>query len=50
MSKDLSVQAVRFGQPASGLGEVTHMARVDQRYRDISRCKLSRHWKLQSPC
>ena len=26
------------------------MARVDHRYRDISRCKLSRHWKLQSPC
>ena len=50
MSKDLSIQAVRFGQPASGLGEVTHMARVDHRYRDISRCKLSRHWKLQSPC
>ena len=48
MSKDLCIQAVGLGQPASGLGEVTHMARVDHRYRDISRCKLSRHWKLQS--
>ena len=48
VSQDRRVQGIGLGQPASGLGEVPHLARVDHHHRQRGSCQGCHQGQFQS--